>query len=145
MLYQILAYTTDGKSLKNHIKAINLKYLDQHGMKNLNYLMVCVLYLIFRIILSISLKNMENWPICQGYTEFGICANNSWICLNMPDYVWICQNMSEYVGICVNMPKSVWVTFVLPFPISKFFYNPVSTWTYGYLFEHLQETRGYSL
>ena len=25
------------------------------------------------------------------------------------------------------------------------FYNPFSTWTRGYLLEHVQETRGYSL
>ena len=35
---------------------INLKYLHQHGMKNLNYHMVCILCQIFKIILSILKK-----------------------------------------------------------------------------------------
>ena len=44
------------KCKKGHIRAISLKYHLQHGMKNLNYLMYHILYQIFQIILSISLK-----------------------------------------------------------------------------------------
>ena len=56
LLYQTLPYTIHGKMKKRHIRAISLKYQLQHGMKNLNYLMYHILYQIFQIILSISLK-----------------------------------------------------------------------------------------
>ena len=42
------------KNIKNHIKIISLKYLLQHGMKNLNYIMDHILYQIFKIILNMS-------------------------------------------------------------------------------------------
>ena len=42
------------KYLKNHAKAINLKYQLQNGMKNLIYLKYHILYQIFKIILNIS-------------------------------------------------------------------------------------------
>ena len=35
------------KNIKSHKKIINLKYQVRHGMKNLNYLMDHILYLIF--------------------------------------------------------------------------------------------------
>ena len=41
---------------KVHIITINLKYRHQHAIINLNYLMDCILYQIFRIILSIFKK-----------------------------------------------------------------------------------------
>ena len=41
------------KNIKAHTIKINLKYLHQHGMMNLNYQMDCILYQIFKIILSI--------------------------------------------------------------------------------------------
>ena len=41
------------KNMKAHTITINLKYLHQHGMINLNYLMDLTLYQIFKIILSI--------------------------------------------------------------------------------------------
>ena len=44
---------------KSHTKIINLEYQLQRGMKNLNYLMDHILYQIFKIILSISSKNMK--------------------------------------------------------------------------------------
>ena len=44
---------THGKTLKAHTITINLKYLHQHGMMNLNYQMDRILYQIFKIILSI--------------------------------------------------------------------------------------------
>ena len=44
--------------------------------------------------------------------------------------------MSEYAGMCVNMPKFAWMAFVLHFFI---------WFTIPFLFERLQETRGYSL
>lgn len=44
---------------KIHIKAINLNYQDHHEMKNINYLIDNILYHIFKIILSIPLKNMK--------------------------------------------------------------------------------------
>ena len=59
LLYQILAFTIDGKIYKCHTKIIKLKYQLRHGMNNLNYLMDHILYLIFKIILNISLENME--------------------------------------------------------------------------------------
>ena len=43
------------KNIKKFYKN-NLKYQLQHGMKSLNYLMDHILYQIFKIILSISLK-----------------------------------------------------------------------------------------
>ena len=54
--FQTFACITHRKILKNHTERINLKYQVQLGMKNLNYLMDHVLYLIFNIILSILLK-----------------------------------------------------------------------------------------
>ena len=41
---------------KVHIITTNLKYRHQHAIINLNYLMDCILYQIFRIILSIFKK-----------------------------------------------------------------------------------------
>ena len=41
------------KNIKAHTIIINLKYLHQHGMMNLNYQMDLTLYQIFKIILSI--------------------------------------------------------------------------------------------
>ena len=41
------------KNIKNRITIINLKYLFQHGMMNLNWQMDHILYQIFKIILSI--------------------------------------------------------------------------------------------
>ena len=55
MPYQILAFITHGKT-KVHTITINLKYLHQHGMMNLNYQMNCIQYQIFKIILSIFKK-----------------------------------------------------------------------------------------
>ena len=47
------------KNIKKSQKIKNLKYQLQHGVKNLNYLMGHILYQIFKIILSILLKNGE--------------------------------------------------------------------------------------
>ena len=49
----ILAFTIYGKIFKKHVRAINLKYHLQHGMKNLNYLMDHIIYQVFKIILNI--------------------------------------------------------------------------------------------
>ena len=49
-----LVFITHGKTLKAHTIIINLKYLLQHRMENLNYQMDLILYQIFKIILSIS-------------------------------------------------------------------------------------------
>ena len=50
--------------------------------------------------------------------------------------------MLEYVRICLNLPE--WLLFYnSSFP--QLFYNTFSTWEGGYLFERLQETKGYSL
>ena len=76
---------------------------------------------------------------------FRICRINSWICLNMSYYVWICLEMPEYAGTCVNMPKSAWMTFVLHSPIYPFVFQSLFYLSTCYLFERLQETRGYSL
>ena len=51
--YQMLAFITHGKTEKLNAITINLKYLHQHGMINLNYLMDGILYQILKIILSI--------------------------------------------------------------------------------------------
>ena len=37
------------KNIKLHTITVNLKYLHQHRMMNLNYQMVCILYQIFNI------------------------------------------------------------------------------------------------
>ena len=58
LLYQILAYAMTGKIYKSHKKNINLKYHLQPGMINFNYLKDCIMYQIFKIILSISSRNM---------------------------------------------------------------------------------------
>ena len=60
LLYQMLLYTKHGKIQKSHSKTLNLKYLDQHGMKNLNYQMDPIPHQIFITILSISSKNMKH-------------------------------------------------------------------------------------
>ena len=64
------------------------------------------------------------------------------ICLNMLEYAGIYGNMSEGTWICLNLPE--WLLFYISsFPL--LFFNPLSTRTRYYLFERLQETRGYSL
>ena len=60
LLYQILAYITYEKILKNLTTKINLKYLLQRGMMNLNYPMDHILYQIFKIILSIFKKHEKS-------------------------------------------------------------------------------------
>ena len=85
--------------------------------------------------------NIPEFWICQGYAGFTICLNNSWICLNISDYVWISLNIPEYTWIGVNLPE--WLSFTfLHFPIGF----PIPC-----LLEHVitclntKETRGYSL
>ena len=65
--YQILAFITLRKIKKAHTIIINLKYQHQHGMINLNYLMDRILYLIFKIILSIFKKSIEKMLINHQY------------------------------------------------------------------------------
>ena len=90
--------------------------------------------------------NIPEFWICQGYAGFRICLNNSWIWLNMPDYSWKYLNILEYDGKCMNVPKSVWMAFLLHFAhFTICFAIPFSTWTRGYLFEPIQETRDDSL
>ena len=48
---------------KKVIQKTNLKYQLQRGMMNLNYLMVHILYQIFKAILNIFLKIMKRWMI----------------------------------------------------------------------------------
>ena len=57
--YQILIFTAHRKKQKSNIRAIDLKYQLQHGVKNLNYLMDHILYQMFKIILNIYLKSMR--------------------------------------------------------------------------------------
>ena len=59
-------------------------------------------------------------------------SDDIWICLNMPEYAWVCLNLSE------------WLLFYIS-PFHDLFNNPFSIWTRGYLFECIQEARGYSL
>ena len=54
--YQILVFIKPGKTWKAHTIAINLKYLHQHGMINLNCLMDHILHHTLNIILSIFKK-----------------------------------------------------------------------------------------
>ena len=58
LLYQILVFTIHGETQKAHTRVMNLKYLLQHGVMNLNYQMDHIQYQIFKIILSIFLKNI---------------------------------------------------------------------------------------
>ena len=53
--------------------------------------------------------SIPEFGICQGYTGFRICLNNSWICLIMSGYIWLCLNMPKYVWICLNLPE--WLLF----------------------------------
>ena len=76
----------------------------------------------------------EFW-ICQGYTGLRICLINSWISLNMSNYVWTYLNMLEYAWICLNLPE--WLLFNIS-PFLHLLCNPFSTWTHGYLFEDLE-------
>ena len=62
-----------------------------------------------------GIMNIPQFSICQDYTGFTICLNNSWIWLIMSGYVWICLSMQEYAWICLNLPE--WLLF-LHFPIS---------------------------
>ena len=55
LIYQALAYTIHEKRKKKSNKnTINLKYQLQHGMKNLNYLMVLILCQIGKVLLNMS-------------------------------------------------------------------------------------------
>ena len=47
------------KNIKFHTITINLKYLHQHGMMNLNYQMIHIPYQIFKIILNTFYNSME--------------------------------------------------------------------------------------
>ena len=64
LLYQILVFITRRKTQKAHTIIINLEYLLQYGMMNLNCQMNHILYQIFKIILSIFKKkhgkNIDN-------------------------------------------------------------------------------------
>ena len=60
----------------------------------------------------------------------------------MSGYVWICLNMPKYVWICLDLLE--WLLFYIS-PFSHLFYNLFSIWTFDYMLECLQETRGYSL
>ena len=53
-----------------------------------------------------------------------IMSVSVWICPNLPKYAWIWLNLPEWPSFCIS-----------PFP--NLFYNPLSTWKLGYLFERL--------
>ena len=55
----------------------------------------------------------------------------------MPDYLWICPNISEYARVRLNLPEWLSFTFLLC--------NTLPTWTPGYLFQRLSNTRSHSL
>ena len=57
------------RNIKAHTITINLKYLHQHRMINLNCLMDRILYQIFKIILNIFLKSMEKILINHQYKD----------------------------------------------------------------------------
>ena len=70
LLYQILACTMHGKIFKkSHIRTIHLKYLPQHEMKNLNYLIDHVLYQISDIqdYFANKIENTITFKIKTGY------------------------------------------------------------------------------
>ena len=52
LFYQNLAFTIHGKIPKRYTKIINLKYQLQRRMRTLYYMTDCILYKIFKIILS---------------------------------------------------------------------------------------------
>ena len=56
LLYQTSEFTIHSKIYKRHTKIINVKYQLQHGTTNLNYLIDYILYQIFNIVFSLSLK-----------------------------------------------------------------------------------------
>ena len=58
--YLALSNSYTYKNIKTSKKAINSKYQDQNGMKNLNFLMDHILFPIFKSILSTLLKNMKH-------------------------------------------------------------------------------------
>ena len=58
--YLALSNSYTYKNIKTSKKAINSKYQDQNGMKNLNFLMDHILFPIFKSILSTVLKNMKH-------------------------------------------------------------------------------------
>ena len=58
-IYQVLPSNKHGKNIKSYTKTINVQYQLQRGMDNLNYQMDHILFHMFKIILSISSKNME--------------------------------------------------------------------------------------
>ena len=63
----------------------------------------------------------------------------AWIMiLNMSDYAWVCL-------ICLNMPEYAWICLLNDFCFTFSHCNPLSAWRHGYLFQHLHETRSYSL
>ena len=64
---QILAFITNGKRQKAHAITINLKYLHQYGMINLNCPMDRILYQIFKTILNIFKKKQEKILINHKY------------------------------------------------------------------------------
>ena len=55
-LSNLIIHYIHGKIQKSHAVTINLKYLSQRGMNNFNYLIDPILYQIFKIILTISVK-----------------------------------------------------------------------------------------
>ena len=56
LLYQILTCAKHEKYKESHTKTINLKYLCQRGMNNLNDMMDYIVCQVFKIILSIPSK-----------------------------------------------------------------------------------------
>ena len=59
LLYKFLAYTTHGKISKRHAKITKLKDQLLLGMKTFNSLMGHIPHQIFKIIASISPKNLK--------------------------------------------------------------------------------------
>ena len=57
--HQTLVSTANERIKKSHMETINSKYLEQHRMKNSNYLMDLILYQIFETISSISSRSIK--------------------------------------------------------------------------------------
>ena len=69
MLYQISVSNTHGEVQESHTKKINLKYLDQHGIKNLNYLMNHVYHII--------IKTVAEFWILETFATFASTGRNN--------------------------------------------------------------------
>ena len=97
----------------------------------------------FECVIVLDLYQSPEYSRVTHVAEYAwMIPEYAWICLIMSGYVWRCLNMPEYALICLNLPK---LLLFYIFPFFNLFYKPYSTWARVFLFDRLQETRGYSL